>query len=79
MTANFSKTELENMFMYFGLNWEILSIRKTSPDIAIMDEDDGYEQEFLADKSKFLPFFEGSTLDTPIYLSCYSGTEPLQI
>jgi hypothetical protein len=81
MGGAFSKDQLEDMFRYFGLLWEILSVRDSTATAQILDGTICYVygQEFLADKGRFLPFFEGSTLNTPLYLSCYSGTEPLEI
>jgi hypothetical protein len=84
MSGAFSKQQLEDMFMYFGLVWEILSIREASPTLPVLDADGNitgyiYEQEYLADKAKFIPFFPDATLTEPLYLSCYAGTEPLQL
>jgi len=68
MEGKYLKTQLEGLFTQFGLDWISLSIRSDSQP---------YEQEYLAPRSDFQPFFANTV--EPIYLSCYAGTEPLEI
>jgi hypothetical protein len=68
MAGKYLKAQFEGLFTLFGLDWIILSIRSDSGP---------YEQEYLAPRADFQPFFANTT--DPIYLSCYAGTEPLEI
>jgi hypothetical protein len=70
MLANFKKEDLEELFTQFELDWIILSIRDTI---------EPYLQEYLASKVDFIPFYQEASLATPIYLSCYMGTDPLEL
>lgn len=89
MDKMLTKAMLSAMIATNNLDWLILSIRSAYKDER---DDDGvpvYKTEFLAEKSAFLPYIDPIfisetesrpvTLDDPIFLSCYAGTDPLEL
>lgn len=89
MDKMLTKAMLSAMIGENGLDWQILSIRSAYKEDRDEDGVPCYKTEFLAEKSAFLPYidpvfiseteFRPVTLDDTVYLSCYAGTDPLEL
>jgi hypothetical protein len=82
MAVQLTKAQLEDMFAYFGLAWQVIGIRSAER----VGED--YLVIHPIDKALVIPFWQDiqdgettrpATLADTIYLSTYAGTDPIEL
>jgi hypothetical protein len=88
MAVQLTKAQLEDMFVYFGLDWLVVGIRSAEP------VDGEYVVIHHIDKAAFVPFWNdivtdfdvtgtpitrSATVNDTIYLSTYAGTDPIEL
>lgn len=88
MRKKLTQAELKSLFASFTLNWQVIGIRSAYRIIEVIKGEDQfgntpveyeYDEAMPVDKAAVVPFVPNATLDTPLIVPVYTGTDPIMI
>lgn len=88
MQKKLSKADLEALFTQFNLNWQVIGIRSAYKILEVVKGEDQfgnllvsieYDEVLPVDKAAVVPFVPNATIETPLTVPVYAGTDPIKL